>query len=63
MGGGGGGSGGTLIFSYISRLGLFLGVQNLEFQYLRVFQKAEYFWGYEDFADIFLSVITKLDYI
>ena len=25
--------GGTIIFSYICRLGLFLGLQNLEFQY------------------------------
>ena len=32
-GGGGGGAGGTLIFSYIRRLGLLLGVQNSEFQY------------------------------
>ena len=26
------------------------------------FQTNEYFWGYEDFVDIF-EVITKLDYI
>ena len=25
------------------------------------FQKTEYFWGYDDFVDIF-GVITKLDY-
>ena len=50
--------GGTLIFSYIHRLGPFLGVPNFEFQY--------FFWGgggsenliffcfgYEDFVDIF----------
>ena len=30
--------GGTLIFPYIRRLGPFLGVQNLEFQYI-------FFWG------------------
>ena len=48
----GGGGGGevvlcSLIFSYICRLGSFFGVQNFEFQ------KNEYFWGYEDFVDIF----------
>ena len=42
----GGWGGGTLIFSCIRRLGLCLGVQNFEFQY---------FWGYEDFVDIFGS--------
>ena len=38
----------TQIFSYIRRPGLFLGggIQNFEFQY---------FWGYEDFVDIFLG--------
>ena len=35
----GGGGGGTLIFSYIRRLGLFFGVQNFEFQY---------FWGFSE---------------
>ena len=34
-----GGGGGTLIFSYIRRLRIFLGVQNLEFQY---------FWGFSE---------------
>ena len=38
-GGGGGGGGGTLIFSCTCRLGLFLGVQNFEFQY---------FWGFSE---------------
>ena len=33
------GGGGTLIFSYIHRLGSFLGVQNFEFKY------CGYFWG------------------
>ena len=37
---GGGGGGGTLIFSYIRRLGSFLGVQNFLFQY---------FLGFTDF--------------
>ena len=36
---------GTLIFSYIRRLGSFLGVQNFKFQYFGVFQTKEYFWG------------------
>ena len=48
----GGGGGGTLMFSYIRRLGPCFGVQNFEFQY---------FWGvsgiffleYEDFVDLF----------
>ena len=54
------GGGGTLIFSHIRRLGLFFWVQNSEFQYFWGFQKNEYFFGYEDFADIFWGVITKL---
>ena len=45
--------GGTLIFSYIRRLGSFFGVQNFEFQYFWGFQKNKYFFGYEDFVDIF----------
>ena len=52
--------GGTLIFSHIPRLGLFFLVQNSEFQFFWGFQKNEYFFGYEDFADIFWGVITKL---
>ena len=44
--------GGTLIFSCIRRLELFLGVQNFELQYFWGFQKTEYFWGYEDFVHI-----------
>ena len=44
--------GGTLIYSYIRRLGLFFLVQNFEFQYIWGFHKTEYFWGYEDFVDI-----------
>ena len=34
----------------------------LNFNLFFVFQKNEYFLGYEDFVDIF-GVITKLDYI
>ena len=47
-----GGGGGTLIFSYIRRLGPFFGGQILEFQYFLGFQKNEYFFGYENFVDI-----------
>ena len=36
-GGGGGGEGGTLIFSYIRRLGSFFGVQNFDFTIFRGF--------------------------
>ena len=53
---------GTLIFSCIRRLVLFLGVSILNFNIFGGFQKTEYFWGYEDFVDIFWGVITKLDY-
>ena len=42
------GGGDTLIFSYIRRLGSFLGVQNFEFQYFWEFPKKKYFLGYED---------------
>ena len=43
----GGGGGGTLKFLYIRRLGLFLGVQNFEFQYFFFvfFRKMNIFWG------------------
>ena len=37
--------GGILIFSHIRRLGLFVGVQNSEFQFFRGFQKNEHFLG------------------
>ena len=47
--------GGTFIFSYIRRLGLFFVVQNFEFPYFWVFQKTEYFLGYKDFVAIFLG--------
>ena len=49
------GGGGTLIFSYIRRLGSFFGVQNFEFQYFWGFQKNEYFLGHEDLVDILLG--------
>ena len=46
--------GGTLIFSYIRRLGSFFGVQNFECKYfLGIFRKKLYFGGYEDFVYIF----------
>ena len=48
-----------MIFIYIRRLGPFLGVQNLEFQYFFFWgggvKKYHYFWGYEDFVDISLQ--------
>ena len=49
----GGGGGGTLIFSYIHRIRSFLGFKILNLTIFGVFQKNEYFWGYEDFVDIF----------
>ena len=48
------GGGGTLIFSYIHRLGSFLGVfKILNFTIFGGFQKNKSFLGYEDFVDIF----------
>ena len=44
---------GTLIFSYIRRLGPFFGGQIFEFQYFLGFSENEYFLGYERFMDIF----------
>ena len=44
---------GTLVFLHIRRLGLFFLVQILNFNMFGGFQKNEYFWGYEDFVDIF----------
>ena len=42
--------GGTLIFSHIRRFGLFLGVQNSEFQYFLGFSvKMNIFWGVKRF--------------
>ena len=54
-GGSQGGGGGTLKFSYIRRLGSFLGVQNFEFQYFWGFSEKIIFLGYENFVDIFLG--------
>ena len=48
-----GGGGGTLIFSYIRRVGSFFGFKILNFNIFGGFQKNEYFWGYEDFVDMF----------
>ena len=48
-----GGGGGTLIFSYIRRPGLYLGFKILNFNIFGGFEKSVYFWGYEDFVDIF----------
>ena len=42
--------------------GYFLGLNFLNFNIFGDFQKNEYFWGYDDFVDIF-GVITKLAYI
>ena len=47
------GGGGTLIFSHIRRLRLFLRVQNSEFQYFLGLQKNENCLGYEDCVDFF----------
>ena len=49
------GGGGTLIFSYMRRLGPFGGFKILYFNIFGGFQKNEYFLGYEDFVDIFGS--------
>ena len=50
----GGGGGGKLIFSCICRLGLFFGgVKILNFNIFGDFLETVYFWGYEDFMDIF----------
>ena len=51
----GGGGGGTLIFSHIRRLWLFLRVQNSEFQYFFGFQKNENCLGYEDCVAFFFG--------
>ena len=58
---GGGGGGGTLIFSYICRLGSFLGFKILIFNIFWVFRKMNIFWSMK-ILWIFW-VITNLDYI
>ena len=50
-----GGGGGTLIFSYIRRLGPFFWVQNFEFRYFFGFSEKLIFFVYENFVDIFLG--------
>ena len=50
-----------LFFHAYVGLGYFGGFKILNFNIFGGFQKTEYFWGYEDFMDIFW-VITKLDY-
>ena len=45
--------GDTLIFPYVRRPGYFFGFKILNFNIFWGFQKTEYFWGYEDFVDIF----------
>ena len=52
-----GGGGGTLIFSYIRRLGSFLGFRNLNFNSFWGFQKNEYFWGHHKIG-LYLGVIS-----
>ena len=47
--------GGTLIFSYMRRLGPFFGVKILNFNIFWGFQKNKYFLGCEDFVVIFLG--------
>ena len=47
--------GGTLIFSYIHRLGSFFGVQNFESHYFSGFSEKMNIFGYEDFVDICLG--------
>ena len=52
---GGGGGGDTEIFSYFIHTSarVIFCVQNFEFQYFLGFSEKEYFWGHEDFVDIF----------
>ena len=49
------GAGGTLIFSYIRRLGSFFGFNILNFNIFWGFQKNKYSFGYEDLVDIFFG--------
>ena len=54
--------GGTLIFSYIRRLGSFFGFRIVNFNIFGGFQKNDYFLGMK-ICGYFFGVITKLDYI
>ena len=47
---------GTLMFSYIRRLGPFWGFKILNFNIFGDFQENLYVLGYEDFVDIFVDV-------
>ena len=51
--------GGTLIFSYIRRLGPFFWVQNFNFDIFLGFQENKYFLEYENFVYIFLGSSQK----
>ena len=56
--------GGTVIFSYIRRLGPFFLGQNFEFQcFLGVFRKLFFFFFWGGGEILWILVITKLDYI
>ena len=57
-----GGGGGSIIFSYIRRLGSFFGLKILNFNTFGVFRIINIFWGMK-ILEIFLGVITKLNYI
>ena len=48
-----GGGGGRYSDIFIHTLGSFFGFKILNLTILGGFQKNEYFWGYEDFVDIF----------
>ena len=58
---GGSGDVGTMIFSYICRLGPFSGVQNFEFQYYLGFSEKLIFLGYEDYVDMFWAISAHLN--
>ena len=49
------GGGGTLILPYIRRLGPFFGFKILNSDIFLGFQKNKYFFGYDNFVDIFLG--------
>ena len=52
-GGGGGGGGYSYNIFIHTKARVIYGVQNFEFHYFLGFQKNKYFFGYEDFVDIF----------
>ena len=51
----GGGGGGGVLWYFHTCVGssYFWGFKILNFNIFLAFQKSEYFWGYEDFVDIF----------